>query len=174
MVQRLVSLGISAFNLNEQIPENLRGQVGEIYDWTIEVTDDLRKLSRSLHPTVLRYVGLVQAIRSVCDEFRFHHVAVGLVVDKELKSFNDDIDLCLYRIVQAIHYFQRLLETADRTDNSQSINCPPLTSIVSPTTYEEASEARNAITFAHSSGVPIRPSGIVVTKLRIISGVEKT
>ena len=69
---------------------------------------------------------------------------------------------------------QRLLESADRTDNSQSINCPPLTSIVSPTTYEEASEARNAITFAHSSGVPIRPSGIVVTKLRIIFGVEKT
>jgi len=56
----------------------------------------------------------------------------------------------------------------------QSINCPPLTSIVSPTIYEEASEARNAITFAHSRGVPTRPSGIVVTKLRIISGVEKT
>ena len=63
---------------------------------------------------------------------------------------------------------------ADPSTIPQSINCPPLTSIVSPTIYEEASEARNAITFAHSRGVPKRASGIVVTKLRIISGVEKT
>jgi hypothetical protein len=60
------------------------------------------------------------------------------------------------------------------TRPGHSINCPPLTSIVSPATYAAAFEARNAITVAHSSEVPVRPIGIPVTKFLIISGVENT
>ena len=55
-----------------------------------------------------------------------------------------------------------------------NINCPPFTSRVSPTTKLAASEARNAIAVAHSIATPRRPSGIVATVFRSISGVEKT
>ena len=55
-----------------------------------------------------------------------------------------------------------------------NINCPPFTSMVSPATKLAASDARNAIAVAHSAAVPNRPSGIVATVFRSISGVENT
>src|SRR5207253_4818986 len=55
-----------------------------------------------------------------------------------------------------------------------NINWPPFTSIVSATMELAASDARQAITVAHSFDVPTRPSGVVAPKPGIISGVEKT
>src|ERR1035437_3826492 len=55
-----------------------------------------------------------------------------------------------------------------------SINCPPFTSMVSPTTKLAASEARKAFAVAYSTGTPTRPSGMMALKFRIISGVENT
>jgi len=46
---------------------------------------------------------------------------------------------------------------------NQSMYIPPFTSIVSPTRYPAASEARNTITLATSSEVPTRPNGMALT-----------
>ena len=104
VVQKVVSLGVSTFNLKTHLsvtdPE-LDNQLMGLHDRTMGLADDIRKLSHSLHPSALQYVGLVQAVQSLCDELEDSGaITISLVVDEGLETFNREIDLCLYRIVQ--------------------------------------------------------------------------
>src|SRR5581483_5376737 len=53
----------------------------------------------------------------------------------------------------------------------QSMTRPPATSSVTPVTHEDASESRNSVALATSSGSPIRPSGDIAAVRSIASGV---
>lgn len=111
---------------------------------------------------VLRYFGKRVTNAGEIPE-RFNGVRAHNIIHKKANTL-------AYQVapgaVQALPLRARLLGT-------YSINWPPFTSTVSPTMKPAASEARNTITVAHSIAVPSLPSGMVATKLRSISGVEK-
>ncbi len=101
--QRLAATAIEAGKLEQQFPmadpsrvamEGLKGHL-------IALSDDVHRISRQLHPSILDDLGLEDAIRSECDRFadregaaiRFHCGDLPEGVPK-------DIALCMYRIAQ--------------------------------------------------------------------------
>ena len=94
-------------------------------------------------------------------------------MEKELQHLIDELGEAINSSLAESDRFAGVMAEMEQAGRAaHSINWPPFTSIVSPMTKLAASDAKNAITLAHSMGVPTRPSGIAVTKLRIISGVE--
>jgi signal transduction histidine kinase len=68
---------------------------------TIALAGDIRLLSHDLHPGALQHAGLVEAVRSHCQEFaRQHGIEVAIRADDDLAVSEPGTALCLYRIVQ--------------------------------------------------------------------------
>ncbi|RFA11779.1 hypothetical protein B7R22_17760 [Subtercola boreus] len=65
--QRLVSISMDLRNVEQQLPADAvsRLQVSEIADNLVAALDDLRELSRGIHPAILSEGGLVPAARSL-------------------------------------------------------------------------------------------------------------
>jgi two-component system sensor histidine kinase UhpB len=65
------------------------------------IGNDVRALSHSLHPEVLRNLGLAEAAGSLCQEFQKKSgLAVTCHVGGGLDSIRPEIAVCLYRIAQ--------------------------------------------------------------------------
>jgi signal transduction histidine kinase len=66
-----------------------------------EVSASLRDLSHFLHPATLATLGLVSAIAGFCREFsERHHLAVKFVHGEIPEDTPEDVNLCLFRVVQ--------------------------------------------------------------------------
>ena len=48
---------------------DLHEPIADLQTRTSELTDDVRRLSRRLHPDIMEHVGLVVALKSYCAEF---------------------------------------------------------------------------------------------------------
>lgn len=65
------------------------------------IADSLRLLSHDLHPSGLRYTGLVAALRSHCVEVeRQHEMKIAFVADGEIEPLRDVATLSMFRIAQ--------------------------------------------------------------------------
>jgi len=65
------------------------------------LSEDLRDITHQLHPAVLEHLGLVYALRSLCDEFtRNKSIYIVYEVEQEIDRIPPDIAICLYRITQ--------------------------------------------------------------------------
>ena len=108
LTQRLAVLAIEAGKLeirteNEvcAVPGESLQRISRIKEQLISISEDVHRISRQLHPTILHDLGLVQAIESECEalqrreniEIVFRHEDIG-------DRIRDDIALCLYRIIQ--------------------------------------------------------------------------
>jgi len=107
LTQRLAVLAIEAGKLElhlkdeeHSLPESIQ-KISQIKEQLIKVSEDVHRISRQLHPTILDDLGLVRAIESECaalsqrEGFEIHFTEED-VPDR----FPDDVPLCLYRIVQ--------------------------------------------------------------------------
>jgi len=66
-----------------------------------EVSASLRDLSHFLHPATLAILGLVSAIAGFCREFsERHHLVVNFVHGDIPDDTPEDLNLCLFRVVQ--------------------------------------------------------------------------
>lgn len=100
--QQLAALSIALSSLKRQLPDSapLRANVVGVQRQAMMIADDVRALSHELHPAVLRYAGLVPALRELCIQFcRRATVRVELVEGEEVHA-TPDVALCLYRVTQ--------------------------------------------------------------------------
>jgi PAS domain S-box-containing protein len=107
LTQRLAVIAIEVGKLEMQMknmesPLPNSGQcITDIKEHLIDVSKDVHRIARQLHPTILDDLGLVRAIESQCAGLmqRSDIVIIFKAVDVPERFFND-IPLCIYRIVQ--------------------------------------------------------------------------
>jgi signal transduction histidine kinase len=95
--QRLVSLALELRNTQAEVPSELPGlgaAIGRLADDVTEVLDQLRELSRGIHPAILSEGGLGPALRTLA---RRSPVPVDLTV--RLKSrYRDAVEVAAYYV----------------------------------------------------------------------------
>jgi signal transduction histidine kinase len=101
--QRLAATAIEAGKLEQQFPmaDPLRAAMEGLKGHLIALSDDVHRISRQLHPSILDDLGLEDAIRSECDRFADREgVAIRFHCGDLPDMLPKDIALCLYRIAQ--------------------------------------------------------------------------
>jgi PAS domain S-box-containing protein len=73
----------------------------DVRESIVAVAGDLRDLSHQLHPTMLALLGMVRALRALCEEFQR---ARGIKTVCEISASDEDASeqaaMCLYRVLQ--------------------------------------------------------------------------
>ena len=99
--QRLTALLLQIDRLSRAAPAELRGEFDGTLAATKETLEGVRGLARRLRPEVLDELGLVPALRNLCDRIE---ESTGLVVrrtlDPELPGLSPDAELVVYRVAQ--------------------------------------------------------------------------
>jgi signal transduction histidine kinase len=106
MGQRVASVSIAVSGVKRQLadaPPQVRADLTALQLETISLAKDLRSLSHELHPAVLEHLGLVEALRTRCDEVSVEiGIPVGCHVAPQVSAgaVGGDTALCLYRVAQ--------------------------------------------------------------------------
>jgi two-component system sensor histidine kinase UhpB len=99
--QRLTAVLLQLDRLGRYAPEPLHDDLRATTEATKETLEVVRGLARRLRPEVLDELGLVPALRSLCDRIQ---KATGLVVrrtlDPALPALTPDAELVVYRVAQ--------------------------------------------------------------------------
>ena len=102
--QRVASLSIALSRIQRQIPDvsnPARQSLSDLEQQSTQLSADLRHLSHELHPGALEHLGLLEALRERCDDFRQEcGVSVQLEVSEAWRDVSDALALCLYRVAQ--------------------------------------------------------------------------
>lgn len=102
--QKLAMLNIELKELGQRVGPNgeLAKRIGDIEALTLTIMADVQNVSRHLHPGRLQLLGLVQAIRVLGHELEKQHapLAIEIVHDNISRGLSDEVDLCVYRVVQ--------------------------------------------------------------------------
>jgi PAS domain S-box-containing protein len=85
--------------------ESIRSRVNEQLKRVREISADVQAMSHRLHSSKLRYLGIVSAAKSFCQEIsKQHKVEVHFTHAGIPPTVPDEISLCLFRVVQeALH-----------------------------------------------------------------------
>jgi len=104
IAQRLAAAAIEIGALEIQschLEGPLLGKIVFIKEQIIGLSTDVHAISRELHPTILKDVGLERAIKSLCASFSDREgVMVDIHFDVAPDNIGQDAALCLYRVVQ--------------------------------------------------------------------------
>jgi signal transduction histidine kinase len=93
--QRLVALGAELRATAERAPPDKRGQLSGVADGIVAVIDELRELSRGLHPSILSEGGLRPALLALA-----RRSAVTVRLDAELEGrFEERVEVAAYYVV---------------------------------------------------------------------------
>jgi two-component system sensor histidine kinase UhpB len=99
--QRLTALLLQIDRLSKAAPPELGDEFSLTLGATKETLEGVRGLARRLRPEVLDELGLVPALRNLCDRIE---EGTGLVVrrslDPELPELSPDAELVVYRVAQ--------------------------------------------------------------------------
>jgi len=100
--QRLAAAAIEAGNVEQQLATDpARGLLSHLREGLIALSDDVHRISRRLHPSILDDLGLTDAIRSECDRISNEEkIAVDFHGGQLLEHVPKDLALCLYRVAQ--------------------------------------------------------------------------
>ncbi len=73
----------------------------QLKEKVLELAEAVRTLSRLLHSPVLKFMGLVPAVESLCAEFEVHTgIRIQFVANAQPAEISNDVALCLYRVAQ--------------------------------------------------------------------------
>ena len=107
MSQRLAVLAIEAGKLEleltaaKRLPPEPSERIGHIKEQLIKVSEDVHRISRQLHPTILDDLGLVRAIESEFEAFKHREdLLVEFRRDRVSNQVPAVVSLCIYRIIQ--------------------------------------------------------------------------
>lgn len=108
LTQRLAVLAIEAGKLELQMrrlepppPADALQGISRVKAQLIQVSGDVHRISRQLHPTILDDLGLLRAIESECGVIQQReNIAINVRHQDIPETVPADIALCLYRIVQ--------------------------------------------------------------------------
>lgn len=101
--QRLAAKAIDAGRLAAELdePGSARAAAVNIRDELIRLADDVHRISRQLHPSILDDLGLADAIRSECATIADHEsIHVNFDAGEVPRAIPKDIALCVYRVAQ--------------------------------------------------------------------------
>jgi PAS domain S-box-containing protein len=104
LAQRLAVFAIDVGQIEQQLgdlPEPVRETLNEMKNDIVTISQDVHRLSRQIHPSILDDLGLIKAVESECNSFSkregveiaFKHENIPAVIPK-------GISLSLYRIIQ--------------------------------------------------------------------------
>jgi PAS domain S-box-containing protein len=80
---------------------SLKGECGEVIDYVNEVTENVRRLSRDLSPSILEDLGLSAAIRWLVDASTKHcNIEISLDMMEMENLFSQEGQITVYRILQ--------------------------------------------------------------------------
>ncbi len=98
--QRLAMLAMELESLSREPaapPERLR----ELHQRVLELSVEIRRMARQLHPTILDELGIVAALRAYCSDFaRREAIRVRFLHRHVPELMSPDAGLCLYRVAQ--------------------------------------------------------------------------
>jgi PAS domain S-box-containing protein len=102
--QRMAVLTIDAGKLEMQIAAGEgpdAGTVRAMRERLARLSEDIRDLSRELHPSILEHLGLVDALRTECTTVAQREgIRIDYQADEVPEGLSRDAALCLYRIAQ--------------------------------------------------------------------------
>jgi PAS domain S-box-containing protein len=102
--QRLALLAVGIEELKNAIPDQIadvRIRVDEIYNQTLEISEDVQALSHELHSSRLEYLGLVLAVQGFCKDFGDRYkVEVAFASEGMPATVLPEISFCLFRVMQ--------------------------------------------------------------------------
>jgi PAS domain S-box-containing protein len=103
--QRLAVLNIEVNRLSTMNPGDVRARVAALSGWVSDIAEHVHDLSHELHPSRPETLGLVPALRAVCDEMSRQHGLMVDLRDRQIpRALGSAVSLCAYRIVQeALH-----------------------------------------------------------------------
>lgn len=79
----------------------LDADLEDVREATAAVANDLRDLSRQLHPAMLEFLGLVGALRAQCEDFqRLRGIETSFKVSACDQDASQQAGMCLYRVLQ--------------------------------------------------------------------------
>ncbi len=101
--QKLAALAIAIGKTKQDIETTdvVQDRLTDFQRRTVELTEDVRRLSHRLHPATMEHVGLVAALKAYCTEFSKNKgISIQMSVPDDLEPVPPDVALCLYRITQ--------------------------------------------------------------------------
>jgi PAS domain S-box-containing protein len=104
LTQRLAVMAIETGKLEMQFdsaPGPFRDKLVELKEQMMQLSGDVHAISRQLHPSILHDLGLVDAVKSECDNFTRREGIVVTFRPKGVPSLiPQDVSLCIFRIIQ--------------------------------------------------------------------------
>ena len=101
--QRLAAVSIETGTLENKMSEfsEIKEPLGKLKKNLIGICDDLHRMSRHMHPSVLDDFGLSEALRSECGELSQRWgIPIELHCSKRFPEIPKSVALCLYRVAQ--------------------------------------------------------------------------
>ena len=101
--QRLAAVSIETGTLENKMSESseIKEPLGKLKKNLIGICDDLHRMSRHMHPSVLDDFGLADALRSECGELSQRWgIPIELHCSKRFPEIPKSVALCLYRVAQ--------------------------------------------------------------------------
>ena len=101
--QRLAAVSIETGTLENKMSEfsEIKVPLGKLKKNLIGICDDLHRMSRHMHPSVLDDFGLSEALRSECGELSQRWgIPIELHCSKRFPEIPKSVALCLYRVAQ--------------------------------------------------------------------------
>jgi PAS domain S-box-containing protein len=104
LAQRLALLEIGLDRLRQGLPGDLaqlRAEISSLQEQTASLSQDVRDISHRLHPSILEHLGLVKALKALCDEYQRSRTApvVFEAVEDEM-NISTEIAAAFYRICE--------------------------------------------------------------------------
>jgi PAS domain S-box-containing protein len=97
LAQRLALLAMGLDRLRQGLPGDLaqlRAELSSLHEQTASLSQDVRDISHRLHPSILEHLGLIKALRALCDDYQrnraapvvFEAVDDGITISTETAS----------------------------------------------------------------------------------------
>ncbi|MDD4859891.1 MAG: sensor histidine kinase [Dehalococcoidales bacterium] len=104
-IQRLIALANyadnSAMDLNQKPPEAVKQDFLWIRDNTADLTEDLRRMSMDLRPSILDNFGLIPALRWLVGRLhRETEITAKVKIEGEIRTLSPKVEDAIFRIVQ--------------------------------------------------------------------------
>jgi PAS domain S-box-containing protein len=103
MNQRLAMVAIHMQSAQGSLPESdpMQETLQQLYEEVSLLSDNVRRLSHQLHPSILDDLGLVVALRSFIEDFsQWEHISVTFQPKDVPTILPQDVALCVYRVIQ--------------------------------------------------------------------------
>lgn len=104
LAQRLAFLEMGLDRLRQGLPADLaqlRSEVAGLQQQTAALCEDVREISHRLHPSIVEHLGLIKALRALCEEYqRSRRAPVTCEASDDGRAIPLDVATAYYRICE--------------------------------------------------------------------------